>query len=153
MEYLLDESGRQEFLQLFTDRPVLELVEVSHALLHRLGVGSDVKGVLGDLPRYAWHVRGAPRKDVCVGAEKVDEHHFLFAVEGCADLQRLAIRCLRVDEDVLGTLGRLDGAHVPLLGVHGLLGHSLQLRGEGFVECQSLGVLDALDVALVGMLE
>ena len=53
MEYLFDESGRQKILQLLTDRPALELVEASQALLHRLGVGSDIKGVLGDLPRYA----------------------------------------------------------------------------------------------------
>ena len=76
----------KKFLQLLADSPALELVEASQALLHRLGVGSDIKGVLGDLPRYARHVRGAPRKDVCVGAEEVDEHHFLFAVEGDADL-------------------------------------------------------------------
>ena len=82
MKYLLDESGRQKFLQLLADRPALELVKALQALLHRLGVGSDVKAVLGDLPRYARHVRGAPRKDVCVGAEKVDEHHFLFVLEG-----------------------------------------------------------------------
>ena len=89
MEYFLDESGHQKFLQLLTDGPALELVEASQALLHRLGVGSDIQGVLGEVPRYARHVRGAPRKDVCVGAEKVDEHHFLFAVEGGADLQCL----------------------------------------------------------------
>ena len=97
MEYLLDESGRQKPLHLLADRPVLELVKASQALLHRLGVGLDVKGVLGDLPRYARHVRGAPRKDVCVGAEKVDEHHFLFAVEGGVDLQRLVVGAVRVD--------------------------------------------------------
>ena len=94
MEYFLDESGRQKFLQLLADRPALELVKASQALLHRLGVGSDIKGVLGDLPRYARHVRGAPREDVCVGAEEVDEHHFLFAVEGGADLQCLVVRAV-----------------------------------------------------------
>ena len=56
MEYFLDESGRQKFLQLLANRPALGLIEVSQALLHRLGVGSDIKGVLGDLPRYAKHV-------------------------------------------------------------------------------------------------
>ena len=86
MEYLLDESGCQKFLKLLTDRPALELVEASQALLHWLGVGADIKGVLGDLPGYARHIRGTPRKDVDVGAEKIDEHHFLFAVEGGADL-------------------------------------------------------------------
>ena len=97
MEYLLDESGRQKLLNLLTNRPALELIKASQALLHRLGVWSDVKGVLGDLPRYARHVRGAPREDVCIGVEKVDEHHFLFAVEGGADLQRLAIGVARVE--------------------------------------------------------
>ena len=86
MEYLLDEFGRQKFMQLLADCPALELVEASQALLHRLGVGSDVKGVLGNLPWYARHIRGAPREDVGIGTEKVDEHHFLFAVEGSADL-------------------------------------------------------------------
>ena len=85
MKYLLDESGCQKFLQLLADCPVLELVEVAQALLHRLGIESDIKGVLGDLPRYARHIRGAPREDVSVGAEKIDEHHFLFSVEGGAD--------------------------------------------------------------------
>ena len=153
MEYLIDESGRQKFLQLLADRPALELVEASQALLHRLGVGSDVKGVLGDLPRYARHVRGAPRNDVCVGTEKVDEHHFLFVVEGGADLQCLDVGVVRVEGDVLGTLGRLEAARMPLLGVHGLVRHVLQLCGEGLVHHQCLSVLDAFNVTLVGMLE
>ena len=125
MEYFLDESGRQKFLQLLANRPVLELIEASHALLHRLGVGSDIKGVLGDLPRYARHVRGARRKDFGVDAEKVDEHHFLFAVEDSADLQRLAVGGLWVKGDVLGALGRLKVARMSLLRVHALLGHLL----------------------------
>src|SRR6185312_16936452 len=108
MEYLFDESGRQKLLQLLADRPALELVEASQALLHRLGVGSDVKGVLGDLPRYARYVRGAPRKDIYVGAEKVDEHHFLFAVECGADLQRLVVGVIWVEGHLLDTLGGLE---------------------------------------------
>ena len=56
MEYLLDEFGRQQLVHLLADRLALELVEASQALFHRLGVGLDVKGVLGDLPRYARHV-------------------------------------------------------------------------------------------------
>ena len=91
----------------------------------RLGVRQDVKGVFGDLPRDARHGRGAPREYVRVGAEEVDEHHFLFAAEGGADLQRLAIGGLRVEEDALGTLGRLEAARVSLCRVHGLVGHPL----------------------------
>src|SRR6185312_13167840 len=105
MEYLFDDSGRQKFSQLLADRPALELAEASQALLHRLGVGLDIKGVLGDLPRYARHIRGAPRKNVGVGAEKIDEHHFLFAVEGGADLQRLVVGVARVKGQLLDALG------------------------------------------------
>ena len=123
MEYLLDESGLQKLVHLLADRPSLELVEAPQALLDRLGVRQDIKGVLGDLPRDARHVRGAPREDVSVGAEKVDEHHFLFVVEGSADLQRLAVGGLWVKGDVLGTLDILEAARVPLLGVHGLVCH------------------------------
>ena len=82
MEYLLHESGRQQLVHLLAEHPALELVEALQALFHRLGVGLDVKGVLGDLPRCVRHVRGAPREDVGVGVEEVDEHHFLFAVKG-----------------------------------------------------------------------
>ena len=89
MEYLLDESGLLELVHLLADRVPFELVEAPQALLDQLGVRQDIKGVLGDLPRDARHVRGAPWEDVSVGAEKVDEHHFLFAVEGGADLRRL----------------------------------------------------------------
>jgi len=81
MEYLLDESGRQQLVDLLTDGPVLLLVESAQALLHGLGAGSDVQGVLGDFPWYARHVQGTPRKYVGICAEKVDEHCFLFGVE------------------------------------------------------------------------
>ena len=153
MEYLLDESSLQKLVHLLADCPSLDLIEAPQALLDRLGVRQDIKGVLSDLPRDARHVRGAPRKDVSVGAEEVDEHHFLFAAERGADLQRLSIGGLRVEGNVLGALGRARRPRVPLLEVHGLLSHSLQLCGEGLVERQSLGVLDALDVALIGVLE
>jgi hypothetical protein len=46
--------------------------------------------VLGDFPRYARHVRGTPRKNLGVRAEKVDENCFLFGVK------------LRADPDLLG---------------------------------------------------
>ena len=153
MEYLLDESGRQKFLQLLADRPALELVEASQALLHRLGVGSDIKGVLGDHPQYARHVRGAPCKDVCIGVEKVDEHHFLFAVEGGADLQRLVVGVIRVEGHLLDTLGGFEAAHVPVRGVQSLACRLVEGGREGLVLRLSLRALNALDVALIGMLE
>ena len=56
MEYLLYESGRQKLVHLLADRPLLELIEAPQALLDWLRVWQDIKGVLGDLPRYARHV-------------------------------------------------------------------------------------------------
>ena len=114
MEYLLDESGLQKLVHLLADRPSLELIEAPQALLDQLGVRQDVKGVLGDLPWYARNVQGATREDVGVGAEKVNKHHFLFVAEGSADLQCLTVGGLRVEGDVLGTLGRLEAARMSL---------------------------------------
>jgi hypothetical protein len=68
----------------------LFLVESAQMLLHGSGSSSDIQRVLGDFPRYAEHVRGTPRENVGVCAEKVDEHCFLFGVE------------LGVDPDLLG---------------------------------------------------
>src|SRR6185369_14029169 len=153
MEYLFDESGRQKFLQLLADRPALELVEASQALLHRLGVRSDIKRVLGDLPRYARHVRGAPRKDICVGAEEIDEHHFLFVVEGGADLQRLVVGVARVEGHLLDTLGGFEAPGMSVRGIQGLARHFVEGGCEGLVFRLSFCVLNALDVALVSVLE
>jgi len=114
MEYLLDESGGQQLVYLLPDGPALLLVESAQALLHGLGASLDVQGVLGDFPRYAWHVRVTPRKHVGVCAEKVDEHCFLFAVEARADPQRPAFCCLGVEEDELGLLHRLEALGMAL---------------------------------------
>ena len=103
------------------------------ALLHRLGAGSDIKGVLGVLPRYARHVRGAPCEDVSVGAEKVDGHHFLFAVEGGADLQRLVVGVARVEGHLLDTLGGFEAPGVSVRGVQGLARHFVEGGCEGLV--------------------
>ena len=91
MGHLLDESGRQKLLHLLVDGPTLLLIESAQALLHRSGASPDVQGVLGNFPRYARHVRGTPREYIDIRAEKVDEHGFLFAVEGSADPQRSVV--------------------------------------------------------------
>jgi hypothetical protein len=61
--------------------------------------------VLNDIPRYAWHVRGTPRKNLGVCAEKVDEHCFLFGVELGADPDFLAGVVAGVEGDRLNCLG------------------------------------------------
>jgi hypothetical protein len=80
MMNLLDESDLQNLADLLTDDLALLLVEAAQALLHRLGAGSDLQGMLGDFPGYARHIRGTPREYVDIHAEKVDEHCFLFEI-------------------------------------------------------------------------
>ena len=91
MVNLLDESGRQKLVDLLANDLALLLVEATQPLLHWLGTGSNLQGVLGDFPRYAWHVRGTPCEHVGVRTEKVDEHGFLFGVEVGADRQHLIV--------------------------------------------------------------
>ena len=109
--------------------------------------------MLGDLPRYARHIQGAPRENVSVGAEKIDEHHFLFAVEGGADLQRLVVVLPRVKGHPLDALGGFEAPGVLVRGVQGLAYHFVEGGSEGLVLRLNLRVLNALDVALVGVLE
>jgi len=151
MEYLLDESGRQQLVDLLPDGATLFLIESTQALLHRLGACLDVQGVLGDFSRYAGHVRGTPHKYVSVCAEKVDEHCFQFGVEARADPQRLAFKGLGVEEDELGFLRRLEAPGVTL-GVGDVLVAITEAGEDRQRLGQSLGLLDALDVALVGVL-
>ena len=37
--------------------------------------------MLGDLPWYAWHVRGMPCEDITIGTQEVNELAFLFGQE------------------------------------------------------------------------
>ena len=71
---LLDESGHQKLVDLLTNDLALRLIEAVQSLLHWFGTGLDLQGVLGDFPRYAWHIRGTPCKHVSVCAEKVCWH-------------------------------------------------------------------------------
>jgi hypothetical protein len=89
--------------------------------------------VLGDLPRDARHIRGAPREHVGIGAEKVDEQHFLFWVEGRTDSQCLALGGNRVEGQLLGLLGSLEAAIMLGGGFEVLVDQLLQVRYEHFI--------------------
>jgi hypothetical protein len=104
--------------------------------------------VLGDIPRYAGHVRGTPRKNFGVCAEKVDEHCFLFGVELGADPDLLAGVVAGVERDGLNRLSWFEVAGVALRIRH-LLGEALQVGDEGLGLGEGLSVLHALHVAFV----
>jgi hypothetical protein len=106
--------------------------------------------VLGDIPRYDWHVRGTPRKNLGVCAEKVDEHCFLFGVELGADPDFLVGVVTGVERDRLNCLGWLEVVGVPLR-VGRLFGEAIQVGDEGFGLGDGFGVLHAFHVALVSV--
>ena len=107
--------------------------------------------MLGDLPRYARHVRGAPCEHIRIRAEEVDEHGFLFAVEGGADPQRSAVGAVGVDRDELDGFCGLESPGAAL-GVGYFATELVEVDDECLGLHDSLGVLDAFDVAVVCML-
>ena len=77
--------------------------------------------MLGDLPRYAWHVRRFPCEVVVIGAQEVDELAFLFGQE------------LGTDSHHLGWVGGVDSHRL------GFLEQTEGYRGDWFVvvwDCQ-----------------
>jgi hypothetical protein len=109
---------------LFAYGSALFFVETAQRLLHGSSSSSDIQRVLGDIPLYARHVRGTPRKNLGVRAEKVNEHCFLFGVELGADPDLLAGVVAGVERDELNRLCWLEVAGVALCIRH-LLGEAL----------------------------
>jgi hypothetical protein len=124
MEYLFDEPCSHQLVDLLAYGPALLFVEAAQVLLHGSGSSSDIQRVLGDIPRYARHVRGTPRKNFGICVEKVDEHCFLFGVELRADPDLLVGVVAGVERDGLNRLGRFEVASVALRIGH-LFGEAL----------------------------
>jgi hypothetical protein len=124
MEYLFDEPCGHQLVDLLAFGPALLFVEAAQVLLHGSGSSSDIQRVLGDIPRYARHVRGTPRKNFGICTEKVDEHCFLFGVELGTDPNLLAGVVAGVERDGLNRLSRFEVAGVALRIRH-LLGEAL----------------------------
>jgi hypothetical protein len=124
MEYLFDEPCGHQLVDLLAYGSALFFVETAQRLLHGSGSSSDIQRVLDDIPRYAQHVRGTPRKNFGVCTEKVDEHYFLFGVELGADLDLLGGIVAGVKRDGLNRLNWFEVAGVALRIRH-LLGEAL----------------------------
>ena len=78
------------------------------------GPGPNIQRVFGGIPRYVGRVRGTPRKDVGVCAEKVDKHCFLFGVEPGTDPDLLGGVATGVEGDGLDRLHWLEVAGMAL---------------------------------------
>jgi hypothetical protein len=148
MEYLFDEPCSHQLVGLLAYDSALFFIETAQRLLHGSSSSSDIQRVLGDIPRCARHVRGTPRKNLGVRAEKVDEHWFLFGVELGADQDLLAGVVAGVERDGLNCLCWLEVAGVALRIWH-LLGKALQVDDEALGLGEGLSVLHALHVAFV----
>jgi hypothetical protein len=148
MEYLFDEPCSHQLVDLLAYGSALFFVELAQMLLHGSGSSSNIQRVLGDIPLYARHVQGTPRKNFGVHAEKVDEHCFLFWVELGADSDMLGGVVAGVERDGLNRLSWLEVAGVALR-MWRLLGEALQVGDEGLGFGEGLGVLHALHVAFV----
>ena len=68
----------------------------------------DFQGMLGDLPRNAWHIRAFPRKDIFVIAEEVDERAFLFGGKRGTNAYHFTLEAAGIYEDPLGALCRFE---------------------------------------------
>jgi hypothetical protein len=96
----------------------LFFVESAQRLLYGSGSSSDIQRVLDDIPRYVGHVRGTPRENVGVCAEKVDEHYFLFGIKLGANPDLLGGVAAGVEGDGFNRLRWLEVAGVALLVWH-----------------------------------
>ena len=108
MVYLPNESGCQEFGDLFAYGPAPLIVKAMQALLSGLRAQDEAQCVLSDLLWYARHVRRLPCKDIVIGAKEVDELVFLFGSELGPDPQRFGW-VGGVDTYRLGLLERAEG--------------------------------------------
>jgi hypothetical protein len=150
MEYLFDEPCIHQLVDLLAYGSALFFIEMAQRLLHGSSSCSDIQRVLGEIPRYARHVQGTPRKYLGVHAEKVDEHCFLFGVKLRADPDLLAGVVAGVERDGLNRLCWLEVAGVVLRIWH-LLGEAFQVGDEGLGLGEGLNVLHTLHVAFVRM--
>ena len=109
VEYLSDESGRQEFGDLFAYGPAPLIVKAMQALLGGLRARDKAQCVLGDVLWYAQHVRWLPSEDIVIGTQEVDELAFLFGRELGLDPHRLG-RVSEVDPHRFSFLKWAEGS-------------------------------------------
>jgi hypothetical protein len=84
--------------------------------------------------------------------EKVDEHYFLFGIQGGTDAHHPGVRTARVERDLLDPLNGLKDAGRPLR-TRDSLGEHLQVSRKVFRFNDGFSVLATFDVAFVGVLE
>ena len=64
-------------------------IETTKELLDRLKLQINIKSVISEFPRYTWHVRRFPCKDVPVLTDELNECDFLFRIQISTDAELL----------------------------------------------------------------
>ena len=85
MKNLHNKPYSQEPAYFLTDGLAYFFVETVEKLLDRFKLGINIESVLSEFPRYTWHVRRLPCKNVPVLMDELDEHAFLFRIQIGAD--------------------------------------------------------------------
>ena len=83
--YLSDKSCRQQSSHFLTNCFSLLYGGLSKMFLERFYFRVDSQTVLSQSPRYTWHVRRFPCKDVPVLTDELDERAFLFRIHISTD--------------------------------------------------------------------
>ena len=79
----------QEPGYLLTDGLASLFIEAAEKLLDWLKLGIDIESVLSEFPRYTWHVRRLPCKNVPILTDELDERAFLFGIQVGTDSELL----------------------------------------------------------------
>src|SRR5215216_1266640 len=87
MENFNYEPNRQEPGYFFTNSLTPLFVKATKDLPDRLKLRINIKGVLNEFPRYTWHIRRFPCKDVPVPMDELDERAFLFRIQISTDTE------------------------------------------------------------------
>ena len=85
MKHFDDKPSRQQPGYLLTNSLESFLVKAVKKLLDRFELGINIESVLSKFPRYTWHVRRIPYKNVPILTDELDERTFLFRIQIGAD--------------------------------------------------------------------
>ena len=87
MKNFNDKPIRQEPGHFFTNGLAPLFIKAVKELLDRHKLRINIKSVLSEFPRYTWHVRRLPHKDVPVLTDELDECAFLFRTHISTDTE------------------------------------------------------------------
>ena len=89
METFDDKPSCQEPGYFHSDGIPSLLIKTAKKLFDRFEFWINIKSVLSEFPRYTWHVKRFPCKDVPVLTDELDESAFLFGIQVSADAKLL----------------------------------------------------------------